>query len=102
MEPSTRRKRTEMCSRHTLEARFVPTQPRRYAYSAHLLMTGTSSTPRGPSRSTRGRGAMPDRANAPSVQPAHNNARANPSHKDFMMDMTTKFQDVSYVSHLVY
>jgi hypothetical protein len=95
MVPYMRRKCTEMCSTHSLEARPVPTQPKRYACSASLLIKGPSSATRGMSRSTRGRGAMQDTANTPFVSPPPNNARANPSHKDFMMEMTAKFQDVS-------
>jgi hypothetical protein len=38
---------------------------------------------------------MANRASAPSVQPSTTTARANPPHKDFMTEMTAKFQDVS-------
>ena len=41
---------------------------------------------------------MANRASAPSVQSSTTTAR----HKDFMTEMTAKFQDVSYVPHLVY
>jgi hypothetical protein len=45
---------------------------------------------------------MANRASAPSVQSSTTTARVNPSQKDFMTEMTAKFQDVSYILHLVY
>jgi hypothetical protein len=45
---------------------------------------------------------MANRASVPSVQSSSTTARANPSQKDFMTEMTAKFQDVSYVLPLVY
>jgi hypothetical protein len=100
--PFVPRKGIKMCSTHNLGAHFGSAQAKHYTSSACLLEKGRSSTSRGPSRSSRGRGAVVGRANAPFIQPSGNTARANPSHKDFMTEMTTKFQDVSYVSHLVY
>ena len=95
--PSILRKRLEICSRLSL-GRHVLSQTRQLC----LPSKGRSSTLRGPSRSTRGRGTMANRASAPSVQFSTTTARANPLHKDFMTEMTAKFQDVSYVPHLVY
>jgi hypothetical protein len=92
------RKRTEMCSKPNPGARFVPTQPRHFSSLACLPKKGRSSAPRDPSRSTRGHGAILNRANASFVQSSNTTARANPSQKDFMTEMTTKFQDVSHIS----
>jgi len=99
--PSILRKRLEMCSRPGL-GRHVLSQTRQLPSTICLPSKGRSSTLRGPSRSTRGRGTMANRASAPSVQSSTTTARANPPHKDFMTEMTAKFQDVSYVPHLVY
>jgi hypothetical protein len=101
--PSMLRRRLEMCSRPDLGRHTVVSQTKQlphlqYAYHHE----GRSSTLRGPSRSTRGRGAMANRASAPAVQSSTTAARTNPSQKDFMAEMTAKFQDVSYVPHLAY
>ena len=93
--PSMSRKRTGMCLIPNLGAPSRSAQRRHFQSSACLHKKGRSSTSRGPSRSIRGRGAMASQANASLGQSPSTVARTNPSHKDFMTEMTKKFQDVS-------
>jgi hypothetical protein len=93
--PSILRKRLGMCSRPSLGRHALVSQTRQLPSTIYLPNKGRSSTLRGPSRSTRGRGTMANRASAPSVQSSTTHARANPSQKDFMTEMTAQFQDVS-------
>ena len=96
--PPMPRKRMEWCSGHSPGNHFVLSQPEQPMTSACLPKKGRSATPRGPSQSMRARAAMAGQANASFVQPSTAAPRANPSHKDFMTEMTTKFQYVSHIS----
>ena len=97
------RERVALCPRPSLGNQIVLSQKMQPpSTTACLPKKGRSSAPWGPSRSTRGRGATARRANAPLVQTSSSTARANPSHKDFMSEMTNKFQDVSWAPNLVY
>ena len=94
-QQSLPRRRTALCPRPSLGNQTVLSQTKQPTSSACLPKKGRSSTPQGPSRSTQGRGATASRANNPLVQTSNSAARANPSQKDFMTEMSTKFQDVS-------
>ena len=95
--PSMPYRRLRICSTSNLGARLVSTPPRQNASSLGLLKEGRPTTPRGTPRPTRGRGATASTGNILSAEGLDNTVRENPSHKDFMAEMTTKFQMVSYI-----
>lgn len=92
--PSVGKLPTELCLATSAEQQ-LKARAKQSLRSARLPLKGRTSTPRGPAQSHRGRGNLGNASITQSTRASTSSGSANPSHKDYMAEMTTKFQAVS-------